>query len=190
MGNQELQKHKHLDTPLTVDDVAGLRAGDLVLITGELITARDAAHKRLAHLIEQGKALPFDPEGQIIYYFGPAPTRPESVIGPGAPTTAERMDAYAPALMARGIKGMIGKGNRGPEVRSAIKKHRCVYFAAVAGASVILSKRIVSTETICYEDLQTESVRRLRVSEFPAIVVNDMYGADLYETARLLYASR
>lgn len=184
----EREGHKHLTTPLTDEVVADLRAGDRVLITGELLTARDAAHERLVKLIEAGEPLPFDPKGQIIYYVGPTPPRPGAIIGSAGPTTALRMDAYAPALMAAGIKGMIGKGNRGPEVRAALQKYHSVYFAAVGGAGALLAKRITSVEIVCYEELGTEAIRRLGVVDFPAVVVNDIYGADLYEQARAQYA--
>ena len=173
---------------MTDDVVAGLRVGDCVLISGALIGARDAAHRRFAELIEEGKPLPFDPEGQVVYYAGPAPARPGAIMGPAAPTTALRMDAYTPALMAQGVKGTIGKGNRGPEVREALRKYRGVYFAGIGGASVLLSKRVTSVEVICYEDLGTEAVRRLMVVDFPVVVANDMYGGDIYEKARQEYA--
>jgi fumarate hydratase subunit beta len=188
MKSLELKNPKRLTTPLTEEVIADLRVGDPVLISGELYTARDAAHKRLAQLIAQGTPLPFEPQGQIIYYFGPAPARPGAVIGPGAPTTAERMDAFAPLLMKAGVKGMIGKGKRGPEVRAALKTYRCVYLVAAAGASVLLAKRVVAAETICYEDLGTEAIRRLTVEDFPVLVANDMHGADLYDMARSRYA--
>lgn len=175
---------KRITTPLTDDEVIGLRTGDRVLITGELITARDAAHKRLYALIQQGKPLPFDPKGQIIYYFGPSPTPPGAIIGSGGPTTAERMDAFTPALLELGIKGMIGKGGRSAEIREALKKYKSVYFITTSVASVLLSKRIVATENICWEDLGAEAVRKLKVEDFPAIVANDTYGTDIYEMAR------
>ena len=184
---QELTPPKHITTPLTDEVIAGLRAGDRVLISGELITARDAAHRRFIELIRQGKPLPFDPQGRIVYYVGPAPARPGWLMGPAGPTTSERMDAFTPELLAQGLKGMVGKGNRSPEVREAIRKYRCVYLVPVAGTSVMLTKCVRSVETICYEDLETEAVRRLIVEEFPAIVANDMYGADLYEMARERY---
>ncbi|MBI2843151.1 MAG: fumarate hydratase C-terminal domain-containing protein [Armatimonadetes bacterium] len=188
MREHASEKLIRLVAPLRDDDVLSLRAGDRVLISGQLIGARDAAHRRLVSLIEAGESLPFDPQGQVIYYAGPAPARPGSVMGPAAPTTALRMDAYAPALMAQGVKGMIGKGNRGPEVRAALQEYGCVYFAGIGGASVLLSKPVVSVETICYEDLGTEAIRRMTVEDFPVVVANDAHGRDIYESAREYYA--
>jgi fumarate hydratase subunit beta len=167
--------------PLTAEEVSRLRCGDRVLISGALYTARDAAHGRLVALLEEGKPLPFDVEGQIIYYVGPTPAKPGAVIGSAGPTTSGRMDSYAPALMAAGIKGMIGKGSRSAEVRDAMARHKAVYFAATGGAGALLSQCIVSAEVVAYEDLGPEAIRRLEVKDFPAIVVNDAHGGDLYE---------
>ena len=170
-----------LTHPLTDEDVAGLRTGDRVLITGTMLTGRDAAHKKLVDLIEKGEELPVDLKGQIIYFVGPTPTRPGEAIGSAGPTTSYRMDAYSPILIEKGLKGMIGKGFRSREVIDAMVKHKAVYFAAVGGAAALISRRIVSSEIIAYEDLGPEAIRRLEVKDFPAIVVNDTEGNDLYE---------
>jgi len=172
---------KRITTPLDDVVVAGLRAGDQVLLTGVVYTARDAAHKRLVALIEEGKPLPFELAGQLIYYVGPTPAKPGEPIGAAGPTTAGRMDPYAPVLMERGLKGMIGKGARSKAVRDAMIKHRAVYFAAVGGAGALASKRIKSAEIIAYEDLGPEALRKLYVEDLPLFVVNDVYGGDLYE---------
>lgn len=166
--------------PLTDDVVEKLRAGDKVLMTGVLYTARDAAHKRLIELLDAGKALPFDVKGQTIYYVGPTPARPGTVIGSAGPTTSGRMDAYAPRLLDLGLKGMVGKGGRSAEVIESIKKNRAVYMAAVGGAAALIARSIRKAEIVAYEDLGPEAIRRLEVVDFPAIVVNDMYGGDLF----------
>ncbi len=167
--------------PLTEKDVERLRAGDRVLITGVLYTARDAAHKRLVELVDRGAELPFDPEGQIIYYVGPTPAKPGSQIGSAGPTTSGRMDVYTPKLLGLGIKVTIGKGQRSEEVVEAMKKYRAVYMAAVGGAAALLAKTIKKAEVIAYEDLGAEAIRRLEVEDFPAIVVNDVLGGDLFK---------
>ena len=172
---------KRITTPLDDVVVAGLRAGDQVLLTGVVYTARDAAHKRLVALIEEGKPLPFELAGQVVYYVGPTPAKPGEPIGAAGPTTAGRMDPYAPVLMERGLKGMIGKGARSKAVRDAMVRHRAVYFAAVGGAGALAAKRIKSAEIVAYEDLGPEAVRKLYVEDFPLFVVNDVYGGDLYE---------
>ncbi|NLM64376.1 MAG: Fe-S-containing hydro-lyase [Firmicutes bacterium] len=172
---------KRITTPLDDVVVAGLRAGDQVLLTGVVYTARDAAHKRLVALIEEGKPLPFELAGQLIYYVGPTPAKPGEPIGSAGPTTAGRMDPYAPVLMEHGLKGMIGKGARSKAVRDAMVRHRAVYFAAVGGAGALAAKRIKSAEIVAYEDLGPEAVRKLYVEDFPLFVVNDVYGGDLYE---------
>jgi len=177
-----------LTPPLTDEDVAGLRAGDRVLITGTMLTGRDAAHKRLVDLIEKGDELPADLKGQIIYFVGPTPTRPGEAIGSAGPTTSYRMDAYSPILIEKGLKGMIGKGSRSREVVEAMVKHKAVYFAAVGGAAALISRRIVSSEILAYEDLGPEAIRRLQVKDFPVIVVNDTQGNDLYEQGVEEYA--
>jgi fumarate hydratase subunit beta len=177
-----------LTPPLTDEDVSSLRAGDRVLITGSVLTGRDAAHKRLVDLIENGEELPVDVKGQIIYFVGPSPTRPGEAIGSAGPTTSYRMDAYSPILIGLGLKGMIGKGSRSQEVRDAMSKDKAVYFAAVGGAAALISRRIESCEILAYEDLGPEAIRRLEVKEFPVIVVNDTEGNDLYEQGTEEYA--
>lgn len=176
-----------LTTPLTEEQIAGLRAGDNVLISGTIYVARDAAHKRLVEALDKGEPLPFDLVGQIIYYMGPTPAKPGRPIGSAGPTTSYRMDAYAPRLMAAGLKGMIGKGERSPAVREAIQRYRCVYFGAIGGAGALLSKCITDAQVIAYEDLGPEALRKLTVVDFPAIVINDIYGGDAYEAGRALY---
>ena len=173
-----------IKTPLTDEIVQKLRIGDKVLINGILYTGRDAAHKRLFDLINRNEALPFDLSGQIIYYVGPTPSKPGYAIGSAGPTSSYRMDAYAPILMAKGLKGMIGKGSRGREVIEAMKKYKAVYFGASGGAGALISKSIKRVEIVAYEDLGTEAIRRLEVVDFPAIVVNDIYGQDLYNEGR------
>ncbi len=177
-----------LSAPLTDADVERLRAGDRVLISGTVYTARDAAHARLVELLKRGEPLPFDLEGQIIYFVGPTPAPPGRPIGSAGPTTAYRMDPYSPILIEHGLKAMIGKGKRSPEVREALRRHKAVYLGAVGGAGALLSQRIVSAEVVAYEDLGPEAVRRLVVKDFPAVVVNDAHGGDLYEEGRARYA--
>lgn len=176
-----------IKTPLSDEDVQSLKIGDSVLITGKIYTARDAAHKRLIDLIEKGESLPLDLKGQIIYYVGPAPTKPGYVIGPAGPTTSGRCDPYTPALLALGLKGMIGKGVRSKEVREAMKKHKAVYFAATGGAAALISKNIKAVKIIAYEDLGPEAIRELEVENFPVIVANDAHGDDLYEEGAKKY---
>lgn len=175
-----MERRVELVTPLDDEAVEKLRVGDRVLITGVLYTARDAAHQRMADLLARGKDLPFDIRGQVIYYVGPSPPRPGSPIGAAGPTTSYRMDAHSPRLMEAGLKGMIGKGMRSQEVIGAMKRHRCVYMAAVGGAGALLSKCVKKAEIVAYEDLGPEAVRRLEVENFPAIVINDIRGNDLY----------
>lgn len=184
MAGDEIRR---LTTPLSDADVENLRAGDRVRLSGVLLTGRDAAHKRLIDLLDAGQPLPVDVQGQIIYYVGPTPPRPGMVIGSAGPTTGGRMDSYAPKLMALGLKGMIGKGNRSLPVREAMKQHKCVYFGAVGGAGALLSKHIKSAEILAYEDLGTEAIRRLVVEDFPVIVIDDVHGNDLYEEGRKQY---
>jgi len=171
---------KRISTPFSDEVVSSLRSGDKVLISGCLYTARDAAHKRLDDLIRQGKELPFDLQGQVVYYVGPSPAKPGQMIGSAGPTTSSRMDAYAPALIARGLKGMIGKGGRSAEVIRAMVQYHACYFGAVGGAAALLARTIREVEMVAYEDLGTEAIRRLRVDDFPAIVINDVLGNDLY----------
>jgi fumarate hydratase subunit beta len=177
-----------LTTPLSDADVVRLKAGNRVRLTGTLLTGRDAAHKRLCDLLDEGKPLPIDLTGQVIYYVGPTPPRPGMVIGSAGPTTGGRMDKYAPRLMALGLKGMIGKGHRSQAVRDAMCRYRCVYFGAVGGAGALLSKFIKAAEVVLYEDLGTEAIRRLVVEDFPVIVVDDAHGHDLYEDGMKQYA--
>jgi fumarate hydratase subunit beta len=158
-----------------------LHAGDKVSITGVIYVGRDAAHKRIVAALDAGEPLPFDPQGQIIYYMGPAPAKPGQPIGSAGPTTSGRMDPYAPRLMEVGLKGMIGKGNRTKPVREAMQKYRAVYFAATGGAGALIAKSIKVAEVVAYDDLGAEALRRLTVEDFPAIVVNDIYGGDAYE---------
>ena len=169
-----------LKTPLTDEVVEGLKSGDRVLLNGTLYTGRDAAHKRLFDLLKAGKTLPFDLLGQIIYYVGPTPAKPGQVFGSAGPTTSYRMDAYAPALLERGLKGMIGKGMRSETVKEAMKKYKAVYFSATGGAGALLGKRVKKAEVVAYEDLGPEAIRRLEVEDLPVIVVNDVRGNDLY----------
>lgn len=174
-------------TPLDENTLAELRVGDIVTITGVLYTARDMAHKRLVETLKKGGTLPFDLAGQVIYYMGPAPAKPGQVIGSAGPTTSGRMDIYTPALLAAGLKGMIGKGNRSEMVKQAIQQYRAVYFAATGGAGALIARCIKKADIIAYEELGTESIRRLEVEQLPVIVVNDIYGGDLYEEGKARY---
>ena len=173
-----------LKTPLTDEVVRGLKAGDEVEISGIVYSARDAAHKRLCELIDRGEKLPIELFGQVIYFVGPTPAGPGRVIGSAGPTTSSRMDAFSPKLVERGLKGMIGKGYRGDEVREALKKYCAVHFAAIGGAGALLSEHIVSSEVVAYEELGTEAIGRLEFKDFPAIVAYDAHGGDVYEEAR------
>jgi fumarate hydratase subunit beta len=179
---------REIATPLSDEDVASLKAGDRVRIGGVLYTARDAAHGRLLPLVEAGRPLPMDVRGQIIYYTGPSPARPGEIVGSIGPTTASRMDTYTPALLRLGLKGTIGKGYRGQAVKDALRHHRGVYFGAIGGAGAVLSRFVKKLEVIAYADLGTEAIRRLEVDGFPAIVINDCHGGDLYEEGRRAYA--
>ena len=178
---------KRLTTPLTDEAVASLKAGDNVLITGVVYSARDAAHKRLCDLIAKGESLPLDLKGQTIYFMGPSPAKPGQVIGSAGPTTSYRMDSYSPILIAQGLKGMIGKGARSAEVVEAMKKHKAVYFAATGGAAALISKSIRKADIVAYEDLGAEAIRRLEVVDFPCIVAQDCHGQNLYETGVAQY---
>ena len=174
---------KYITAPFSAEDVADLRAGDYVYLTGTIYTARDAAHKRMYEALQRGEKLPLDVTDNVIYYMGPSPAREGRPIGSAGPTTASRMDKYAPTLVDLGLKGMVGKGKRSPEVKAAIVRNGAVYFAAVGGAGALLSKSIVESEVIAYDDLGTEAIRKLRVERFPVIVVIDSQGNNLYETA-------
>ena len=174
----------NLTTPLGMRDIEPLSSGDVVLLHGVLYTARDAAHARMKQATERGEQLPFDPEGQIVYFTGPAPARPGSPLGPAGPTTASRMDPYSPLLIERGLKGMVGKGARSEEVKRSMREHGCVYFGAVEGTAALLADRVREAEVVAYEDLGPEAVRRLLVREFPVVVINDLRGGDLYSEGR------
>ncbi len=173
--------------PLTREEAKKLRAGDSCLISGTIYTARDAAHKRLCELAAKGEPLPIDVRDAVIYYVGPTPTKPGKAIGSAGPTTSYRMDAYSPTLIALGETGMIGKGKRGPEVVAAMKEYGAVYLAAIGGCGALLSQCVKKAEIVCYEDLGAEAIRRLEVVDFPAIVVIDSEGNDLYKTGRQKY---
>ena len=173
---------KVLNVPFTKEEALSLRAGDSVKLTGTIYTARDAAHKRMDEAIAAGQELPFDLTGNVIYYMGPSPAREGRPIGSAGPTTASRMDKYTPSLLDLGLNAMIGKGKRSQAVKDSMKKNGAVYFAAIGGAGALLSKAITSAEVVAYDDLGTEALRKLTVSEFPAIVVIDTEGTDLYFT--------
>jgi len=179
---------KEITTPLTDEVVRSLKAGDAVEITGVIYQARDSAHKKLVALIEAGEKLPFELQGAVVYYMGPSPAKPGRPIGSAGPTTSGRMDAYAPLLMRHGLKGMIGKGLRTAEVKQAMVDETAVYFAATGGAGALLAQRITGNEVIAWPELGAETVARLEVVDFPAIVVNDCHGGDLYEEGRKKYA--
>lgn len=178
---------KRISTPLNSSAVAGLRAGDDVLITGNIYTARDAAHKRMLSLINEGKPLPFDIKGAVVFYVGPTPAKPGNVIGSAGPTTSGRMDTYSPRLMEEGMRGMIGKGKRSQEVKDAMVKYKAVYFAALGGGGALASKSVKKAKLVAYEDLGPEAIVELYVEDFPVIVVNDIYGGDAYEEGRAMY---
>ncbi len=176
-----MPKTVSLTTPLTNEMVSSLEIGDKVFLSGIIYSARDAAHKRLIDLLDAGDTLPFDIRGQIIYYVGPSPAKPGRVIGAAGPTTSYRMDPYAPRLMELGLKGMIGKGKRATSVKEAIIKYKAVYLGATGGAGALISRAIKAAEVIAYEELGPEAIRRLTVENFPAVVINDTSGRDLYE---------
>ena len=177
----------HITTPLTDEIISNLKSGDEVLISGTIYTARDAAHKKLIDSINSGESLPFDIKNAIIYYVGPSPKKPGDVIGSAGPTTSYRMDAYTPTLLDLGLKGMIGKGSRNKNVVESIKKNHAVYFAAIGGAGALISSTIKSSEVKAYEELGPEAVHKLTVEDFPAIVVLDSSGNDLYIIEREKY---
>ncbi len=176
-----------IQTPFTPEDARRLRSGDSCLISGVIYTARDAAHKRLCELLEKGEPLPIDLKDSIIYFVGPTPAKPGQAIGSAGPTTSYRMDAYSPLLIAQGLTGMIGKGKRNEEVVSAMREHGAVYFGAIGGCGALLSKCIKKAEVVAYEDLGAEAIRRLEVEDFPAIVVIDSAGGNLYQAGRAAY---
>ena len=174
---------RHILAPINKEELANLRAGDYIYITGTIYTARDAAHKRMQETLDRGEALPIELQNNLIYYMGPSPAREGRPIGSAGPTTASRMDKYAPRLMDLGLAGMIGKGKRSQAVMDAIVRNGAVYFAAVGGAGALLSKSIIASEVVAYEDLGTEAIRKLEVKDFPVIVVIDKDGNNLYESA-------
>ena len=174
---------KYIQLPISDEDAQSLKAGDYVYLTGTLYTARDVAHKRMQEALDRGESLPFPLAHHLIYYMGPSPAREGRPIGSAGPTTSSRMDKYTPGLLDLGLKGMIGKGKRSQSVKEALIRNKGVYFAAVGGAGALLSKAIISSEVIAYEDLGTEAIRKLEVKDFPVIVVMDSEGNDLYETA-------
>lgn len=177
----------HLTTPLSEETTRQLKAGDIVYLSGVIYTARDAAHKRLVDLIEAGQELPFDLEGSVIYFVGPTPPKPGDPIGSAGPTTSYRMDSYSPTLLKHGSKGMIGKGKRNQAVKDACVEYGGIYFGATGGAGALLGKQIKSAEVIAYEELGPEAIRKLEVVDFPVTVINDTYGADLYQAGRDQY---
>jgi len=187
VGNE---KDKHLNVPFDKEEAVKLKAGDYVYLSGTIYTARDAAHKRMYETLQEKERLPFDLRNNVIYYMGPSPAREGRPIGSAGPTTASRMDKYTPALLDLGLRGMIGKGKRNAAVVDAIIKNGAVYFAAVGGAGALLSRSIISSETIAYDDLGTEAIRRLEIRDFPVIVVIDSAGNNLYETAILRYVEK
>ncbi len=182
-----MSKTYYLKTPLTEEDTTKLKSGDIVYLSGIIYTARDAAHKRLVDLINEGKELPFNLEGSVIYFVGPTPPKPGEPIGSAGPTTSYRMDSYSPILLKHGSKGMIGKGKRNRDVIEACKKYKGVYFGATGGAGALLSRQIKSAKVIAYPELGPEAIRELVVENFPVTVVNDTYGNDLYQMGREQY---
>ena len=175
----------NITAPLTKEIALSLKAGDSVKISGTIYTARDAAHKKMIEAIKKGEKLPFNVENQIIYYVGPCPAKPGGIIGSCGPTTSGRMDAYAPTLIGMGLTGMIGKGERTDEVYDAMQEHGCVYFGAIGGCGALLASCVVAAEEIAYPELLSESVKKLTVKDFPAIVIADCHGGNLYETRSL-----
>ena len=178
---------KNITSPISPDVIEKLTVGTQVLISGVIYVARDAAHQRLIQAREKGEKLPFNLEGQTLYYMGPAPARPGQVIGSCGPTTSSRMDIYTPTLIAAGLRAMIGKGDRSPAVKEAIRERRAIYFVTIGGAGALLAKTVKQAEVIAYEDLGTEAILRLDVEDFPAIVANDIYGEDLFEQGKAEY---
>lgn len=183
-------KVQKITLPLADEVISTLKTGDQVLLTGVIYVARDAAHKRMAEALDQGKKLPFDIKGQIIYYMGPSPARPGQAIGSAGPTTSGRMDVYTPRLIAEGLKGIIGKGMRSQAVKDAMIKHRVIYLAAIGGAGALISRSIKKSEVVAYEELGAEAIRRLEVEDFPATVANDIHGGDLYQEGKARFMVR
>lgn len=172
---------KRIQVPLVEEDVLSLKSGDRILLSGTVYTARDAAHERMLDTIHAGDSLPFNIIDQVIYYVGPTPAKPNQIIGSAGPTTSSRMDKYTPKLLEMGLRGMIGKGYRSDEVKKALINFKAVYFAAVGGSAALIAKSIKHVEIVAYEDLGTEAIRKLVIADFPVIVINDVYGGDLYE---------
>ncbi len=188
--DRDMEEKKILSAPFTTEMITPLRAGDMCYISGTIYTARDAAHKRLVEMLGRGEEMPFDFEGQVVYYAGPCPAKPGQPIGSVGPTTGGRMDAYSPTLIAQGLRVMIGKGLRSPEVVDAIKKYQGVYFAAIGGAAALMGKCVKEAEVIAFDDLGPEAIRKLRVEELPVIVAVDSLGGDVYSLGRSQYARR
>lgn len=178
---------RYLQVPFSTEEALQIKAGDYVYLTGVIYTARDAAHKRMYEALQEKSELPIDMENNVIYYMGPSPAREGRAIGSAGPTTSSRMDKYAPSLLDLGLSGMIGKGKRSQSVKDAIVRNQAVYFAAVGGAGALLSRSIIKSEVIAYDDLGTEAIRKLEVKDFPVIAVIDSEGNDLYETAVVEY---
>ncbi|MDL2319414.1 Fe-S-containing hydro-lyase [Eubacteriales bacterium OttesenSCG-928-A19] len=178
---------KKLTLPLSPEEALALRAGDTLLLSGHMYTGRDAAHKRLVALLDKAEPLPFDIQGETIYYVGPAPARPGSPVGPAGPTTSYRMDAYTPSLLEQGLRAMIGKGKRSPEVIEAMKKYGAVYLGATGGAAALIARSITRAEVVCYEDLGAEAIHRFEIVDFPAVVLIDSQGNNLYESGPAAY---
>jgi len=182
-----VQQPIRISTPLEDDTIRALHVGGRVLISGQVYTARDAAHHRLVNAIHSGEKLPIPLEKQVIYYVGPSPSQPGQIIGAAGPTTSSRMDSYTPMLIEHGLRGMIGKGKRDAAVREALAAHHAIYFAAVGGAAALIAQSIKAVELIAYEDLGTEAIRLLTIEDFPVVVANDIYGADLYEQGKISF---
>ena len=182
-----MMDYKILTPPLSDSDIENLKAGDRVLITGDMYTGRDAAHKKMVDLIDKGEKMPFDPTGQIIYFVGPAPAKPGQVMNSAGPTTSGRMNKFSPTVIAAGLKGMVGKGEMGAEVVEAMKKHKAVYMVATGGAGALIADKITAAEIVAWEELGPEAVRRLTVKEFPAIVAQDCHGGNIFVEGREQY---
>lgn len=179
----------HLNVPFEDGEIEKLKSGDTVMLSGTLYTARDAAHKRMTEQLEKGEELPVDLDGQVIYYVGPTPAKPGQAIGSAGPTTSSRMDAYTPALLKHGLKGMIGKGYRSKEVIDAIRDNKAVYMVAIGGTGALLAQKITNSELVAYEDLGTEAIRRLEIENFPCIVIHDSEGNDFYKSSQQSFSN-